>query len=70
MFFHASETILPAPIAGNMGQSGGGVPVVVPAQVPGAGPVVVQPPGSLRQPRPLFNFPSIRLPNLSDLFGL
>ena len=58
-----------APVVSLGGQSGP-VPVVVPAQVPGAGPVVVQPPGSLRQPRPLFNFPSIRLPNLSDLFGL
>ena len=36
--------------------------------VPGVGPQ--QGPGTLRQPRPLFAFPSIRLPNLSDLFGL
>ena len=29
-----------------------------------------QTPSNIRQPRPLFAFPSIRLPNLSDLFGL
>ena len=39
---------------------------------PGGAPVSgqVNTPGNLRQPRPLFAFPSIRLPNLSDIFGL
>ena len=46
-----------------------------PAGGPGgqAPPVVTlggQQPNNIRQPRPLFAFPSIRLPNLSDLFGL
>ena len=71
------QTFFPAP-----GPSGGRPPVPV---VAGSSPVVtigqagvpVSPgvgvastPGSLRQPRPLFAFPSIRLPNLSDIFGL
>ena len=50
----------PPPVGGIGGQT----PPVVPVGAPGSGP------GSLRQPRPLFAFPNIRLPNLSDLFGL
>ena len=56
-------------VGGAGGASVQGVPgagASVQQGVPGAGVA----PGSLRQPRPLFAFPSIRLPNLSDLFGL
>ena len=74
------------PSQGSVAPSGGRPPVqppvsgsapVVNIQFPppgvpgaGAGQVGGQVPGQLRQPRPLFAFPSIRLPNLSDLFGL
>ena len=55
---------VPAPPPPPVGGIGGQTPPVVPVGAPGSGP------GSLRQPRPLFAFPNIRLPNLSDLFGL
>ena len=63
----------------NVGGGNTGVrpPAPAPGPVaPGAPPVVNlggqqgQAPNNIRQPRPLFAFPSIRLPNLSDLFGL
>ena len=52
---------------GGVGGGGGGPITVSGPVVVNQGPSVVP---SNRQPRPLFNFPSLRLPNLSDIFGL
>ena len=57
----------PAPVV-TIGQPPSGPVPVGPGGAPVSGQVNT--PGNLRQPRPLFAFPSIRLPNLSDIFGL
>ena len=54
----------PPPVGGG---PGGSPPVVT---LGGGQQQQVPAPNNIRQPRPLFAFPSIRLPNLSDLFGL
>lgn len=47
-----------------------GGPIPAGAGVPVQGVPVPAPGNTNRQNRPLFNFPSLRLPNLSDIFGL
>jgi len=66
-FTGSSSTFFTAPTGGRPGS----IPVSGTPIVPlGKGPIPVGAVPNHRQPRPLFTFPSIRLPNLSDLFGL